>query len=316
MKHSTEINFSRAVLILLVVLVHIVHFGTTYPAVKEAILAFMMPAFLFITGYLANVDKPAKAFGRYVLQIFLPYFIMVVGFSVLSYFLPVRDKLTELSVNAISERLFVTSIGPYWFLYVMLGCGLLYRLSGLIVRNKERSFLRILTFGLLLYGVSFVVPLMSVQNVMYYFLGAALRQCNIQYTNFIKPSRFALFLFIFIIVFLGVRTWVSFGIVWAVYEFLAFTSWLSTRLPQRLEYSFNWLGMNTLPIYLFHPIFTLASKYYLPFFAWDQTAICFTIVTLLFSVSGSLMVAFALDKTHLTQLFGRKAFFRNINEKQ
>lgn len=140
MKHSTEINFSRAVLILLVVLVHIVHFGTTYPAVKEAILAFMMPAFLFITGYLANVDKPAKAFGRYVLQIFLPYFIMVVGFSVLSYFLPVRDKLTELSVNAISERLFVTSIGPYWFLYVMLGCGLLYRLSGLIVRNKERSF--------------------------------------------------------------------------------------------------------------------------------------------------------------------------------
>ena len=140
-----EINFSRAVLILLVVLVHIVHFGTTYPAVKEAILAFMMPAFLFITGYLANVDKPAKAFGRYVLQIFLPYFIMVVGFSVLSYFLPVRDKLTELSVNAISERLFVTSIGPYWFLYVMLGCGLLYRLSGLIVRNKERSFLRILT---------------------------------------------------------------------------------------------------------------------------------------------------------------------------
>lgn len=60
MKHSTEINFSRAVLILLVVLVHIVHFGTTYPAVKEAILAFMMPAFLFITGYLANVDNLQK----------------------------------------------------------------------------------------------------------------------------------------------------------------------------------------------------------------------------------------------------------------
>ena len=57
MKQNTSIDFTRSVLILLVILVHIVYFGDMYPSIKSDILSFMMPSFLFITGYLANVDK-------------------------------------------------------------------------------------------------------------------------------------------------------------------------------------------------------------------------------------------------------------------
>ena len=59
----------------------------------------------------------------------LPYVIMVSGFSVLSYFMPVRDGITELSFSQICEKIFVTSIGPYWFIQTMIICGILYYIS-------------------------------------------------------------------------------------------------------------------------------------------------------------------------------------------
>ena len=122
MKLHEEINFTRALLILMVVLIHIVHFGELYPETKSIILSFMMPSFLLITGYLTNIEKTPCAFCGYLLRIAVPYVVMVSSFSLLSYYLPVRDRITELSVSQFAERIFVSSIGPYWFFYVMLVC--------------------------------------------------------------------------------------------------------------------------------------------------------------------------------------------------
>ena len=68
------------------------------PQLKAGILSFMMPTFLIITGYLVNIEKSPKEMGRYLMCLALPYVIMVTGFSVLSYFMPVRDGITELSL--------------------------------------------------------------------------------------------------------------------------------------------------------------------------------------------------------------------------
>lgn len=129
MKHNTDLDFIRAILIMLMILVHIVSFGSAYPQLKAGILSFMMPTFLIITGYLVNVEKTPKQMGRYLLCLILPYVIMVTGFSVLSYFMPVRDGITELSFGSIAEKVFITSIGPYWFLQTMIICGALYYVS-------------------------------------------------------------------------------------------------------------------------------------------------------------------------------------------
>ena len=72
MKNYREIDFVRCVLIILVVLVHIVNFGNRYPEVKASVLAFLMPTFLFVTGYLVNIDKTLRRFGLYLLQIIVP----------------------------------------------------------------------------------------------------------------------------------------------------------------------------------------------------------------------------------------------------
>lgn len=128
-QRNTDIDWIRAILIILMILIHIVSFGNAYPQLKAGILSFMMPTFLIITGYLVNIEKNPKEMGRYLMCLALPYVIMVTGFSVLSYFMPVRDGITELSLSQICEKIFVTSIGPYWFIQTMIICGILYYVS-------------------------------------------------------------------------------------------------------------------------------------------------------------------------------------------
>lgn len=128
-QRNTDIDWIRAILIILMILIHIVSFGNAYPQLKAGILSFMMPTFLIITGYLVNIEKSPKEMGRYLMCLALPYVIMVTGFSVLSYFMPVRDGITELSLSQICEKIFVTSIGPYWFIQTMIICGILYYVS-------------------------------------------------------------------------------------------------------------------------------------------------------------------------------------------
>lgn len=96
-KAYNHIDLIRAVLILMVILVHIVHFGTLYPRIREVIFVFFMPTFLLLTGYLTNVRKNVREFTLYELRILLPYCIMVTAFASLSLVLPVRDGLTELT---------------------------------------------------------------------------------------------------------------------------------------------------------------------------------------------------------------------------
>ena len=129
MKRNTDLDLIRAILIILMILIHIVNFGNAYPHLKAGILSFMMPTFLIITGYLVNIEKSPKQMGIYLMCLALPYVIMVSGFSVLSYFMPVRDGITELSFSQICEKIFVTSIGPYWFIQTMIICGILYYIS-------------------------------------------------------------------------------------------------------------------------------------------------------------------------------------------
>ena len=90
-QRNTDIDWIRAILIFLMILIHIVSFGNAYPQRKAGILSFMMPTFLIITGYLVNIETSPKEMGRYLMCLALPYVIMVTGFSVLSYFMPVSS---------------------------------------------------------------------------------------------------------------------------------------------------------------------------------------------------------------------------------
>lgn len=174
MKHNNELDFSRAVLIVLVILVHIVNFGNLYPLAKSSILAFMMPTFLFITGYLVNIDKSIKDFLRYLLQIFLPYIIFVMGYAVLSLYLPVRDGIETLDWPTIVNVLCVKSIGPYWFFHTMIVCGTIYYTVFQTFRSLSTAA-KYSLFAAVLIAVALWTPILNIKAAVYYFVGVGIR---------------------------------------------------------------------------------------------------------------------------------------------
>ena len=280
-QRNTDIDWIRAILIILMILIHIVSFGNAYPQLKAGILSFMMPTFLIITGYLVNIEKSPKEMGRYLMCLALPYVIMVTGFSVLSYFMPVRDGITELSLSQICEKIFVTSIGPYWFIQTMIICGILYYVSfkgaiwGTLRQGKTTmsTTTSLFIFATLLLLLS-KTPALSPSAATYYFIGAVLRQCHIGFDRIFRPSPVALLLWINL---LGLEEWYDWGtlaIVFSCWCCISSLMWIHSLIKRlqdnvsvrKTEDTLLYMGRNTLPIYLFHPIFTMAAKFYHPLF--------------------------------------------------
>ncbi len=324
-QRNTDIDWIRAILIILMILIHIVSFGNAYPQLKAGILSFMMPTFLIITGYLVNIGKSPKEMGRYLMCLALPYFIMVTGFSVLSYFMPVRDGITELSLSQICEKIFVTSIGPYWFIQTMIICGILYYVSfkGATWRKLRQGKTTMSTttslfiFATLLLLLS-KTPALSPSAATYYFIGVVLRQCHIGFDRIFRPSPAALLLWLLL---LGMEEWYDWGTLaivfscWCCISSLMWIHSLIIRLQnntciRKTEDTLLYIGRNTLPIYLFHPIFTMAAKFYHPLFSWDRSEIIFALVTIFIAIAGSIGIAKMMEKTHLAYLFGKGKMLR------
>ena len=324
-QRNTDIDWIRAILIILMILIHIVSFGNVYPQLKAGILSFMMPTFLIITGYLVNIEKSPKEMGRYLMCLALPYVIMVTGFSVLSYFMPVRDGITELSLSQICEKIFVTSIGPYWFIQTMIICGILYYASfkgatwgklrqGETTKSTTTSLFIFATLLLLLSKT----PALSPSAATYYFIGVVLRQCHIGFDRIFRPSPAALLLWLLL---LGMEEWYDWGTLaivfscWCCISSLMWIHSLIIRLQdntciRKTEDTLLYIGRNTLPIYLFHPIFTMAAKFYHPLFGWDRSEIIFALVTIFIAIAGSIGIAKMMEKTHLAYLFGKGKMLR------
>ena len=324
-QRNTDIDWIRAILIILMILIHIVSFGNVYPQLKAGILSFMMPTFLIITGYLVNIEKSPKEMGRYLMCLALPYVIMVTGFSVLSYFMPVRDGITELSLSQICEKIFVTSIGPYWFIQTMIICGILYYASfkgatwgklrqGETTKSTTTSLFIFATLLLLLSKT----PALSPSAATYYFIGVVLRQCHIGFDRIFRPSPAALLLWLLL---LGMEEWYDWGtlaIVFSCWCCISSLMWIHSLIKllqdnacvRKTEDTLLYIGRNTLPIYLFHPIFTMAAKFYHPLFSWDRSEICFALVTIFIAIAGSIGIAKMMEKTHLAYLFGKGKMLR------
>lgn len=324
-QRNTDIDWIRAILIILMILIHIVSFGNAYPQLKAGILSFMMPTFLIITGYLVNIEKSPKEMGRYLMCLALPYVIMVTGFSVLSYFMPVRDGITELSLSQICEKIFVTSIGPYWFIQTMIICGILYYVSfkgaiwGTLRQGKTTmsTTTSLFIFATLLLLLS-KTPALSPSAATYYFIGAVLRQCHIGFDRIFRPSPVALLLWINL---LGLEEWYDWGtlaIVFSCWCCISSLMWIHSLIKRlqdnvslrKTEDTLLYMGRNTLPIYLFHPIFTMAAKFYHPLFSWDRSEIIFALVTIFIAIAGSIGIAKMMEKTHLAYLFGKGKMLR------
>ncbi len=306
-KTYNEIDFIRCVLIAIVILVHIVHFGNSYPLLKTSLFTFFMPAFLLVTGYLVNIDKSPADFAKYITRIFVPYALMVTVFSIMSVYLPVRDGLEELSVPAVMEKIFVSSIGPYWFLYDMIVYGMAYYAVFTLGRRLSLPS-RLSLFAVAIYLLSYLLPLPGYGDATLYFMGVLLRQNKADFQKVFRPTPFAILPFLFLLC--QQSLWNKWLCVVLPFFLFSFLSWCYRYLPSSLEKSLGYVGRNTLPVYLFHPLFTMASKFYLVCFGFDGTGIIYYLFTVVLSMVGCLCIAKLFDKCHISYLFATRRLLR------
>lgn len=307
--HINEIDFQRAILISLVILVHIVNFGNIYPNVKSGVLSFLMPTFLLVTGYLLNVNKPVGKFAVYLLKILLPYVILVIGYMVLSLYLPVRDGIQHLDWHTAFYVLCIHSIGPYWFFRVMLICGFLCYTTFCCLRQQS-NYVKLVAYGIVLLCVAHFTPVMKWHQAFYFFLGVVLHVSEVDYNKLFVPTSLSAVPLLLIL--LIDPNWERSNLLVLVmaFCFLSLASYLKKNCHGKPLEMTLYIGRNTLPIYMFHPIFTMTGKFLLPFFRFDGSGIAHAIVVIILSLAGSLLLAKTMDKLHLSWMFGRPKLLR------
>lgn len=236
---------------------------------------------------------------------------MVIGYSVLSFYLPVQDRLVEMSVKAVFTKVFITSIGPYWFLQTMIICGILYYSCFYILREKIELISIIMVFCSSLIILADSTQSLSIKAVPYYFFGTILRQTNIRFSSFFKKSPFALLPIIIILFYNEMRDWGSIAILSVVYCLISFLCWIESVVCTWALYKYIlFIGANTLPLYLFHPIFTMLAKLYLPLFSFDATGTIHAIITVMLTIVGCLLIAHLMDRFRLSFIFGMKTMLK------
>lgn len=304
-----EIDYTRFVLICLVILVHIVNFSTLYPQAQQFINLFFMQAFLLITGYLMNVNKRIREFASYLLKIFLPYAIMLLGYAYISTILPVRDGIDSFTISHVLRVLFVKPIGPYWYFHTMMICATLYYIANRCAKKYGQAAVFCLTTSLYVLVAS--TSLIAYSHALFFLLGIGIKLLRLKWEELFKPTLWSVVPFALCAGCYADGKGNVLAVFILVGAFLSFIPKMTgvIRSPRCQKYM-GFVGRNTLPIYLFHPIFTMGAKYLLPLFRFDPSGILHIIVTITMGVAGSLLIAYIMDKTHLSFCFGRKSILR------
>jgi len=330
MKRILELDYLKGILILLVISFHLVYFEQLHPYAKHVVYAFHMPGFLLISGYLMNVSKAPKDFLRTLLWLAVPYIVMESGYIYMASLLPINEHIDHLTPTVFLDRLLLHPLGPYWYLHTLIICGGIYylvinfkrrpplnlpegRLSAAPPQGSQREvLLRLIILGLIFYILT-ILPLKGVGGSFYFLAGAAIRQSGKDFCSIFWASPIALLLFALLITLPLYFTFdfslftFPFSLI-IVYLAISSLLWLYRITPPKWGCGVFFLGRNSLPLYVFSPIFTILCKRFVPYLQFDPTGLIFLLVSLVFCVAGSLLIAWAMDKTGISRyFFGRKA---------
>lgn len=307
-----EINVIRCILILLVILIHLTPFKECYPDVQNAVLAFVVPLFLFITGYLFNVNKTWKQFALYLRSLLIMYVIFETAYIMLSYLFPIKDGINELSVYMILDKLLLNPIGPYWYLHTMIVCGSIYYVVHRVCCHFGIDCAVSISV-LMSVLLSYWSPLLGIMAPLAYFAGVIFRK---YFNGHTFNGSFVAIIIAMITLFYGTVCNPGYAMQLSYFSILLsvcvmeFMIWCTKRLPSKASKILNYVGSNTLPIYLFHPMFTLSSKLFFGSLITSGKIICFTILTITVATIGSLLIGHAMDSTGLSILLFKRKMMR------
>ena len=274
-----------------------------YPLCYTAVYTFHMPAFLIISGYLANIEKKLKDFSRGMMRLIIPYVLFSIIYIVMLFFLGQKMQTTnttaDLSITSIISKIIAHPQGPYWYIHTIIIGTITYYLVYHVFKLQKMTAL--VTTGVLLYGLTCVDSGLRWANAIYFLLGIYLFRSGKMFTEMVLPSYLA---FVpLVILFSSSDNFNRGSLAGIAITLLVISFLLATyaHCPNLLKRFFFYMGRNSLSIVVFAPIFTATTKITIPLFKFDPTAICYTIFALSFTIAGCMLCAWLSDKLHISK---------------
>ena len=110
------------------------------------------------------------------------------------------------------------------------------------------------------------------------------------FVAFFLPSRLSVIVFALLACFSAGPTQASLNGVLIAYFAISSLLSIYKYLPPAPRPLLLFLGRNSLPLYVFSPIFTVLCKQLVPYLKFDPTGLLFLVVSLTFCVTGSLLI--------------------------
>ena len=306
-----QLDFLKGILIINVIMIHLIYLGECHPDFKRFLLLFTTPSFFVISGYLAHVNKPTRLFSKKVFWWLVPYIIMESAYIVMASILPIKEHIEHLSLLGGITYLFLSPLGPYWYIHDLIVCYMGYFALHKAFTTKRSWMVISYIFILIILALS-VPKYTSLQSVLFFSTGIIIKYSTDSFVKFFHPSWIALPILGILYIFHDdmkmidlirnvIISYIAMGSLLFVYSYL----------PKRFIHIINLVGRNTLAILLFSPMFTIITKRFVPFFSFDPTTILFTMVSVAFCIVGCLAVTYLLDKCRCSSyLFGEKQYLK------
>lgn len=281
---------------------HLVYFEEIFPYTKAVILTFVMPVFLLISGYLANMDKPLGKQIRQIKWLAVPYAIMESGYIIMASILPIREHISELTPGIFTEKLLLHPLGPYWYLHTLIVCYIAYYAVNRL-KEKINTVSLLVVLGVSFWLLSDVLHIIAMENAIYFLAGAAVKQSGIKFTSFFRPSVLAVIPFILLCISPDDLYKYTLKGITMTYLVICISLSVYKRIPDKIKTISHFIGENTLSILLFSPMFTILTKPIVPLFKFDPTGILFCFFAIAITISGSFIVAWLMDTIHISPWF-------------
>ena len=300
MGRLSELDFLKCVMIILMISFHLVYIGDSYPYAKQVVYTFHMPVFLIISGFLMNIEKPAAKFCKTIAAFLVPYIIMEGGYIVMASIVPIREHIDNLTPAVFYEKMVLHPLGPYWFLRTLMLCSIPYFLIFRYLPINRGMKCALLAIVYVLYSKAGIVALTM---PTYFFAGVIVRQSNSVFTDVFRPMWLSLLFLIVLIADLQNLDARHIGGGLIVYFVTSLLLVIYPYIKGKLQCGILFIGRNTLPLFLFSPIFTILCKQMLPYLEFDSTGMIFLFLSLIICISGSLTIAWAMDKVYVSKYF-------------
>ena len=315
MERRHEIDFAKGVLILLMVAFHLGYFHSQYPITTKCVYAFHMPGFLVISGLLFNVNKDLQAFLKSIKKIVIPYFVFETTYLLGLIFLGRLIGASNASCNSFEEflyELFLHPIGTYWYLYTIAICMSTYFCINRIVKSSRfnSKWIVIAITSIAVIIEAYVIPSLKLENVAFFLLGVLLGQISRESFFDKFPSIWSIIPFIAVVYFSQEYNRLSLvGLFLTLFSLSFLLASYKKIRTTKVASSLCFVGRNTYSILLLSPIFTIGTKFYIPLFRFDSTAILWMIVSVTLVCLCCFLLAKLLDRMKIPEtMWGTKLY--------